>query len=142
MDLTTSILAPIFAGVIMSFAKLSERFNGIIISALFLACWNIISLFIEFSLLRSVYNNVPELKKDNLENKKSVGVFNKISNLYKGWFVYFKQGIVVLPGISLATLFLTVLSFDSITIAYAKNQELSESAISIIQGMKVKNKTL
>jgi iron-regulated transporter 1 len=120
----------------MSFAKLSEKFNGIILSALFLACWNIISLFIEYSLLRSVYNDVPELKKDIIENKKSI--FSKMSNLYKGWFVYFKQGIVCLPGISLAALFLTVLSFDSITIAYAKSQDLSESAISIIQGIGIK----
>ena len=119
----------------MSFANLSQRFNGVIISAAFLACWNIISLFIEYSLLRSVYNSVPELKKENIEEKKLIQVFGKMSNLYKGWVVYFKQGLVCLPGISLATLFLTVLSFDSITIAYAKSQELSASAISIIQGV-------
>ncbi len=121
----------------MSFANLSQKFNGIIISALILAIWNLISLFVELALLKNVYEKVPELKKDLTvpEEKKKFLLFDKIRAFFKGWAIYSKQGILCLPGLSLATLFLTVLSFDSITIGYAKSQDISESAISIIQGI-------
>ena len=45
------------------------------------------------------------------------------------------QGIVTLPSIALAVLYLTVLSFDSITIGYAKSQKLTELTISILQSI-------
>lgn len=138
IDLTTSILAPIFAGAIMSFANLSKHFSGIVISAMILACWNIGSFFVELFLLKSVYKRVPELKKnfdEETEKKNAVAEsFKNMSNLYKGWYVYIKQGVLCLPGLALSTLFLTVLSFDTIMIAYAKNQQLSGLAISVLQG--------
>ncbi len=45
---------------------------------------------------------------------------------------YFRQGLLVLPGIALSLLYLTVLGFDSITLGYAKSQNLSEASIAII----------
>ena len=137
MDLSTSVLAPLFAGGIMTFVKISERFNGVIMSALFFSIWNIVSLFFEYSLLTSVYNSVPHLKKSESENKekKMSDKYNFFSNLYKGWFVYFGQGVAMTPGLVLSILHLTVLSFDSITIGYAKSQNLSESAISLLQAL-------
>ena len=119
----------------MSLANQSKRLSGTIISAIFLACWNLISLFVGYWLIKSVYNNVPELKKKDEKPEKEKIKYDKLSNFYKGWIIYFKQGVFCLPGISLAILYLTVLSFDSITIGYAKSQEISESLISILQGL-------
>lgn len=143
IDLITNIVAPMFAGAVMSFANLSTRFNGIIISAIILATWNIISYFIESSLLISIYNSIPTLEKEQpildeaskktfwQELKKSSRIFV----IYSGYMAYFKQGILCFPGLSLATVFMTVLSFDSITIGFSKSQKISESAISIIQAI-------
>ena len=137
IDLNVSVFAPIAAGGIMSFVKISERFNGVIISALFFAVWNIVSLFFEHSLLTSVYNSVPQLKKTETESKekKMSAKYSFFQNLYKGWFVYFKQGMIVMPSIVLSMLYLTVLSFDSITIGYAKSHHLSETRISFLQAL-------
>jgi len=123
----------------MSFANISKTFNGIILSALMLTIWNIISYIFEYRLLSSIYYSIPRLKKEinsDKQNKKSLlEAFKKTSIIYKGWLIYFKQGVLCLPGLSLAALFMTVLSFDSITIGFSKSQHLSESAISIIQAI-------
>lgn len=54
IDLSCKILAPIAVGGIMSVSNLK-------ISAVFIAVWNVVSLFIEYGLLRKVYNLVPRL---------------------------------------------------------------------------------
>lgn len=148
-DLTTSILAPLFAGVIMSFLKISPSLNGTVISAIVFAVWNIISYLIENLLLTSVYNDIPELKKDKepktpraedeVEQNTCLKVLYSIKKglvgTGKGWSKYLTQGLVLMPSIALAVLYLTVLSFDSITIGYAKSQKLTESFISMFQGV-------
>lgn len=140
IDLCTNIIAPIFAGAVMSFANISTKFSGVVLSAIGLAAWNLISYAFEYRLLLSIYENIPKLHKDmeqvHKEKKESLfQVLKSSSILYKGWMTYFKQGAMCLPGLSLALLYLTVLSFDSINIAYAKSQHLSESAISILQAV-------
>ena len=135
INLGVSVFAPILAGSIMSFVKISERFNGVVVSALFFSVWNIVSLFAEYSLLTSVYNAVPELKKSSESKNKMSDKYNFVSILYKGWLVYFRQGIFMMPGLVLSILHLTVLSFDSITIGYAKSQNLSETLISMLQAL-------
>ena len=89
-DLLTAILAPLFAGVIMSFVKLSPSFDGIVTSAVLFAIWNLVSFFVEYGLLASVYRDIPHLKKaikiykpedadaDALGDKKKV----KITSFY------------------------------------------------------------
>lgn len=122
IDLTTSVFAPLLAGIIMSFFKVSPSFNGTVVSAVFFAVWNLISYGIEFSILKSVYNDVPKLeKKTKYAKKLSKANFCKPAvNLYKGWSAYIHQGSSLLPSLALSVLFLTVLSFDSITLGYAK----------------------
>ena len=123
-DLMTSIIAPMVAGGIMSFLSISPRFNGTVLSASFFAVWNIVSFFVEYNLLSSVYDNIPELQigkeaeKNTKENKKNVCVQikNTFLNTVNGWKAYFSQGLILMPSIALSLLFLTVLSFDSITI--------------------------
>ena len=150
-DLLTAILAPLLAGLIMSFLKISPSFNGTVMSAITFAVWNLISFFIEYNLLASVYHDIPELKKKNITiynnnnnqqekietNKRSFKqrTINSLNTILNGWNVYLTQGLILLPSLVLAILFLTVLSFDSITIGYAKSRKLTETFISILQGL-------
>ena len=54
LDLTCKVLSPTVAGFIMTYASL-------FISAVFIAIWNIVSVFIEYGLLLHVYRLVPRL---------------------------------------------------------------------------------
>jgi iron-regulated transporter 1 len=142
IDLTTAIISPLVAGLIMSFFNLSSFFSGIMLSALFFAIWNIISFIFEYSLLASVYNLVPELTKTQIDikikevsNRNTLSLLNPFKKIYDGWSLYVNQGLVLLPSIAFSFLFLTVLSFDSITIGYAKSQQITETFISILQGL-------
>ncbi len=126
IDLFTSVLAPLLAGLIMSFIQITPSFNGTVISAIFFAVWNLISYGIEFSILKSVHNDVPSLaiKKLKRFTQKSEALFCRPAvNLYRGWSTYMKQGPSLMPSLALSMLFLTVLSFDSITLGYAKVNE-------------------
>jgi iron-regulated transporter 1 len=147
-DLLTAILAPLLAGLIMSFIKISPSFNGTVMSAITFAMWNLVSFFIEYNLLASIYHNIPELKKTNVKiynneqekmdttNKSfKQRTINSINTIANGWKVYMTQGLILLPSLVLAILYLTVLSFDSITLGYAKSRKLTETFISILQGL-------
>jgi iron-regulated transporter 1 len=140
IDLFTAILAPLVAGLIMSFFNISPRVNGTVVSAIFFAIWNLISFVFEYSMLTSVYKSVPELEKPkviknkNDQNEKTT-ISTALRNTYHGWREYFSQGLVVVPSLALSVLYLTVLSFDGITIGYAKSQKLTETTISLFQGL-------
>lgn len=133
INLISGIVGPLFAGIVMSVFNKPNSFKGSIISAICFAAWNFVSCFVEYFLLRSIYNDVPQLKKfvKKLENRSS----NPFVKFSKGWSIYMKQGIFVLPGIGFSLLFLTVLGFDSVTLGYAKSQQLTEMFIGIFQGL-------
>ena len=73
IDLTTNIVAPLVAGLIMSFFNMeqsvSSKLNGTVLSAICFAVWNIFSYIAEYSLLSNVYTNIPALKKTKLARK-------------------------------------------------------------------------
>jgi iron-regulated transporter 1 len=119
----------------MSFINFSPKYNGVILSAIIFGAWNLISYFLELSLLNGVYSSIPQLQKEIKQTTKLSKKLNHIKNLYKGWYVYMKQGIIVLPSIALAVLYLTVLSFDSVTIGYARSQHIGETLVSIFQAV-------
>lgn len=142
IDLITSIVAPLTAGLIMSFFNISTRLNGIVLSAVFFAAWNMVSFLIEYSLLASVNSLIPDLTKSQIDmkikekqSKSAAKLMNPFLKIYQGWSLYIHQGLVLIPSIAFAFLFLTVLSFDSITIGYAKSQHVTETFISLSQGL-------
>ena len=63
IDLLTKILAPMACGNIMTLTSLN-------IGALFICAWNVMSLVLEYYLLRLVYKRTPELAK----NKKKLSI--------------------------------------------------------------------
>lgn len=62
IDLTCSVVAPAAVGEIMTRTSL-------IASAIFLAAWNVISVFIEFYLLWKIYYTVPQLQVPKRKDK-------------------------------------------------------------------------
>lgn len=131
IDLTCKLLAPVFTGFVISFISLRA-------SAIIFSVWNIVSVFIEYWFLASVYNGIPSLSESDQrrnarvgggniaesssileENESSVGeetdhwriqAMERLSVIpcFNSWIVYLKQA-VALPGIALAFLYFTVL---------------------------------
>ena len=188
IDLCCKILAPIVVGQIMTYIS---KVAGV----LFLAGWNVVSVFGEYYLLWKVFQAVSALshkvfdttrhdhneedgssvdlsteepqgsreRLDWMENedpgrgqtgtealvpavstrpsrqrarKPSVFArFKKRMLTFKtGWHIYFRQS-VARPGLALASLYFTVISFGAITTGYAYTQCLSESILSIVRGV-------
>ncbi|CAF3783767.1 unnamed protein product [Rotaria sordida] len=135
IDLISNVLAPILTGAIMAF---TSRW----LSAVLIAGWNVVSLGFELFLYTRVYH----LAEDVLANKVSVNKSNEeLTEKKKGplrQFFTSLQGLetyaslsVFLPGLSLALLYMTVLSFDSVTRAYVIEQGLSEAFLGLLNGL-------
>lgn len=148
IDLICKLFAPVITGFIISFVSM-------IASAVTLAIWNILSVFLQYSLLNSVYKGIPALSESNRKrglkgttrNDQEQGastsheqtsrhhdthdhsedassgnlmireLVRKVSDSFiRAWRVYLQQD-VVLPGLSLALLYFTVLSFGTLMTA-------------------------
>ena len=187
IDLCCKILAPIVVGQVMTYIS---KMAGV----LFLAGWNVVSVFGEYYLLWKVFKAVAALShkvidttrhNSNTEDNSSVDMpadephgsnerlermenedqergqngaevlvpavtvrpvqrqpkpsvyarFKKrILTFEMGWHIYFRQS-VARPGLALASLYFTVISFGAITTGYAYTQCLSESVLSLIRGI-------
>lgn len=139
IDLFSKLCAPVVTGFIISFVSLKA-------SALTLALWNTISVWLEYWLFISVFNGIPSLGESSQrkitrpsqsdlegigastsqerssllskdENDSELVDESWITRVIKmvsrmpyvnAWSVYLQQD-VVLPGVSLALLFFTVL---------------------------------
>ena len=66
IDLCNKLVAPIATGQIMYFASVG-------VGALFIAGWNLVSVFVEYILLWKVYSLVPALKNKKLRKWEPVG---------------------------------------------------------------------
>ncbi|XP_015159003.1 solute carrier family 40 member 2 [Solanum tuberosum] len=163
IDLVCKLFAPVITGFIISFVSLTA-------SAMTLALWNVISVFLEYWLLTSVYNGIPALSESSLrrasrsspehsdlsptisheqkstfhldrigleqsENlwRKIVGSISRLPCL-SAWKVYLQQD-VVLPGLALALLFFTVLSFGTLMTATLEWEGIPAYVIGIARGV-------
>ncbi|KAI3805793.1 hypothetical protein L1987_21679 [Smallanthus sonchifolius] len=150
IDLISTLFAPVVTGFIISFVSMTA-------SAVGLAIWNILSAFLQYWLLNSVYKGIPALSEsdrkrglklatpnhleqapstdhqeqtsqrhDTYDYPKGVSWGNSVvrklvkrvsdSSFIRAWQVYLQQD-VVLPGLSLALLYFTVLSFGTLMTA-------------------------
>lgn len=165
IDLFCKLCAPVLTGFIISFVSLKA-------SALTLALWNSISIWLEYWLFISVYNGIPALgessqrkisrpSRTDVEESTSTSDQERISLLshdengsqpaeeswikriteavsripyVEAWKVYLQQD-VVLPGVALALLFFTVLSFGTLMTATLEWQGIPAYAIGIARGI-------
>lgn len=61
-------------------------------------------------------------------------VFGELIILIKGWKIYMRQKVVC-AGLALACLYMTVLGFDSVTVAYIYSQGVNEALTGVCQGL-------
>ncbi|XP_052081265.1 solute carrier family 40 member 1-like [Mytilus californianus] len=207
IDLTTKLAAPIVTGQVIYFLHIG--WGGV-----FIASWNVVSLFVEYNMIKKVYDQIPSLadqkfkegldsaeettdetspligndsskgvkynqddksvtiedgqseytygsnenqnggpskekdvgidiedelpKKNKAEDKKPKSwcytVFYSFIVLYKGWRIFMSYK-VAFAGLGLATLYMTVLGFDNITVGYAYSQGISESLLGIFMAV-------
>ncbi|XP_048141981.1 solute carrier family 40 member 2-like [Rhodamnia argentea] len=155
IDLICKLFAPVVSGFIISFGSLKA-------SAMTLAVFSTISVWLEYWLFMSAYKGSPALAERNRQRtqkpfpaeltesssvpddyhpanaeksqKRSLG--EKIANLplVSAWRVYFEQE-VVLPGIALALLYFTVLSFGSLMTATLEWEGIPAFVIGIARGI-------
>ncbi|KAI3385027.1 hypothetical protein SNEBB_005677 [Seison nebaliae] len=71
IDLSMNILAPILFGTILTFR------SHPIISPLFVVAWNLLSVGIEYLLLKQLYNRIPALRNKLDDNANELGVIEK-----------------------------------------------------------------
>ncbi|XP_012089746.1 solute carrier family 40 member 2 isoform X2 [Jatropha curcas] len=162
IDLTCKLFAPVVSGFIISFVSVKA-------SAISLAIWNSIAVWIEYWLFTCVYKGIPALDQSSqrkisrflrtdLETLSSERVAliseneEKNSTLVEkewrikliewvsqapcigAWNVYLQQDIV-LPGIALALLYFTVLSFGTLMTATLEWEGIPAYIIGIARGI-------
>ena len=122
IDLVCLTLTPTLAGILFSY-------TSYLVCAVFIGVWNLVSVFLEFLLLVSIYQEFSALShiKPAVGEKPS-GVFSSLTGSVKGWKTYFTHH-TLLAGLGLALLFMTVLGFDSITWAFILMQCVEESLL-------------
>ncbi|XP_057458728.1 solute carrier family 40 member 1-like [Lotus japonicus] len=163
IDLCCKLLAPVITGFIISFVSLKA-------SAITLALWNTVSVWVEYWLFTSVYNGIlalgqssqrrmTRLTQSDQERNNSTSEGDSLvsgtggnselteretrktkfewilENPYvDAWKVYLQQQ-VVLPGLALALLFFTVLSFGTLMTATLEWEGIPAYVIGIARGI-------
>ncbi|CAD6336554.1 unnamed protein product [Miscanthus lutarioriparius] len=153
IDLSCKLLAPVFSGLVISFVSAQA-------SAAALAVWNVASVGLEYWLLVSVYNGVPALAESSrlrtadateamLMSSSSSEIVSpadkeldwrvrmseqlSIIPCWESWVVYLRQD-VALPGVALALLYFTVLSFGTLMTATLDWKGIPAYVISLARG--------
>ncbi|KAE8099092.1 hypothetical protein FH972_017100 [Carpinus fangiana] len=153
IDLICKLFGPVLSGFLISFVSLTA-------SAVALALWNAISIWLEYWLFISVYNGIPALGErsekrisrlspvevveestlTSQERESALTVNTWESKIIQwipcldAWRVYFQQD-VVLPGLALALLYFTVLSFGTLMIADLEWEGIPAYVTSIARGI-------
>ncbi|XP_021908566.1 solute carrier family 40 member 1-like [Carica papaya] len=148
----SKLLAPVVAGFIISFVSLKA-------SAMVLALWTTITVWVEYWLFMSVYKGIPALEEsskrkisrihantnephetENLLSHEESSSESKIiewiskAPFISAWTVYLHQE-TVLPGTALALLYFTVLSFGTLMTATLEWEDIPAFVIGIARGM-------
>jgi len=131
IELTTYMLAPAAGGLLLDYI-------GYIGTGIFIAVWNIVSVFLEFTLLILIYRKYPKLgsiKKPEDDNKnKDEERRNVVKDTIEGWKTYMNHPVRN-AGLGLAFLFMTVLGFDNITYGYCLLQGVPHLALGVLVGI-------
>ncbi|KAG2459368.1 S40A1 protein, partial [Polypterus senegalus] len=157
IDQLTNILAPMAVGQIITF-------GSPLIGCVFISCWNLCSMCLEYYLLRLVYRKTPALavkggKKDaesseelqQLSTGKELDANGQLAKeapatagccqqvaepfrTFRNGWVAYYNQSIFLAGMGLAFLYMTVLGFDCITTGYAYTQGLNGSILSLLMG--------
>uniref|UniRef100_A0A0E0LCN0 Solute carrier family 40 member n=1 Tax=Oryza punctata TaxID=4537 RepID=A0A0E0LCN0_ORYPU len=144
IDLSCKLLAPVLSGFVISFVSMEA-------SAAALAAWNLAAVWLQYWLFVSVYAGFPALSEtsqlsrrraatDDDDDEAAVAQPQKAERLWmilpcwESWVVYARQE-VVLPGVALAFLYFTVLSFGTLMTATLDWKGIPAYVISLARGV-------
>ena len=131
IDLATEVGAPIVTG----FLLLASTTNFPLLGFGIVALWNVLSFFPELGILKSIFNERPELKNKpiKLDLAKTTSVFAKIRD---GWKSFFREPIAPVM-LAYAILWLSVLSPHGVLLtAFLKDGwHLPEWSIGLVRGL-------
>jgi len=132
IDLGCKTMAPIFVGLLMLSAGYST-------TAIVLAIWHVVSAVLEWTLISMIYDDYPALLKSKKKSdNRAKGWFPKLRSNLVGWKLYFAHPTRT-AGLSLAFLYMTVLTFGNVLWAYSLLQCIKESILSIFVGLAAIN---
>lgn len=133
IELTTYMLAPAAAGQLFTYL-------GFVLTGVFIAAWNVVSVCLEYLLLVMIYKKYPKLAafkttEDTEPQPEDDHEKNPIKEALKeavaGWKTYMNHPVRN-AGLGLAFLFLTVLGFDNITYGYCLLQGVPHAALGVL----------
>ncbi|MBC7370706.1 MAG: ABC transporter substrate-binding protein [Bdellovibrionaceae bacterium] len=129
VDLLTEVGAPVIAGLLL----LVDQPN-LLAGFILIALWNVVSFFPELVLLKSVFNERPDLitKKVQTSEQAKTALWSKLTH---GWRAFFREPIA-LAALAYSILWLSVLSPHGVLLtAYLKDGwQLPEWAIGAFRG--------
>ena len=134
IELTTYMLAPAVAGQLFTYL-------GFVLTGVFIAVWNVVSVTLEYLLLTLIYKKYPKLaafktsddtedSEDSEDNQEG----NPLKEALAGWRTYMNHPVRN-AGLGLAFLFLTVLGFDNITYGFCLLQGVPHAALGVLVGV-------
>lgn len=130
VDLFTEVVSPIATGLLLLINTTQHTLLGF----LFVALWNVLSFFPEYFLLKSVFNDKPELKNKTFQFSE-VDREPFFKQITRGWKSFFKQPVAG-AALAYALLWLSVLSPHGVLLtAYLKDAwQTPEWIIGIFRG--------
>jgi len=134
IELTTYMLAPAAAGQLFTYL-------GFVLTGVFIAVWNVVSVCVEYLLLTLIYKKYPKLaafktNEDSVasEDSEDKPGGNPLKEALAGWRTYMNHPVRN-AGLGLAFLFLTVLGFDNITYGFCLLQGVPHAALGVLVGV-------
>jgi len=131
IELTTYMLAPAAAGQLFTYL-------GFVLTGVFIAAWNVVSVCLEYLLLVMIYRKYPKLAAfkttedtDSDSSAEDDQEKNPVKEAVAGWRIYMNHPVRN-AGLGLAFLFLTVLGFDNITYGYCLLQGVPHAALGVL----------
>jgi len=133
IELTTYMLAPAAAGQLFTYL-------GFVLTGVFIAAWNVVSVCLEYLLLVLIYKKYPKLAAFKTtddsdsppeDNHEKNPIKEALKEAVVGWKTYMNHPVRN-AGLGLAFLFLTVLGFDNITYGYCLLQGVPHAALGVL----------
>lgn len=131
VDLLTEIAAPVLAGLMLLLSPVPLPLLGFYL----IAVWNVVSFFPEYGLLRSIFNERPDLEKKAAPVPRAAtqSIFTKLA---QGWSTFFREP-VALAVVAYSLLWLSVLSPHGVLLTgYLKDEwQVPEWALGIYRAL-------
>ena len=133
IDLFSKVMAPVMAGVVMKFGSIED-------TALFVGILNILAIIVEFFCTAKIYEATPELSEPRKDpvvertNSRADDDLNRPSGWIHSLRAFFSQRVWG-AGVALSLLYLNVLSFGNIMIAYLQFRNMGPTLIGVTRGV-------